>query len=213
MKIIRSYHDYYDGVQGLGADENNVFVRTVQKITLNLKTNATTRVFSSHSVRLVYLGFCGQIYKIYTVKNEKGKTVNYYDFNRFKTESLANGYTNSYDFLHSKWWTSGYSRFKDEDTTSLTKLFHEHKTAVFSLEQGDKRNNSLLTLNPRLLDFDFQTQKDAYTAYQDISQYLSGVIGNRENEMVKISDEDKIHKHGFDKWSFRKIGKKSHQKK
>lgn len=45
---------------------------------------------------------------------------------------------------------------------------------------------------------------DAFTAFQEISMWVGGVLPASSNKMVEISNSDKIHKHGFDKFSFRK---------
>lgn len=69
----------------------------------------------------------------------------------------------------------------------------------------------ILTINPCLSDIRFQREKDPYTAYQEISQYLSGVIGTGNiKEPWPISDDLKAQSKGYDKWSFRK---KTHQRK
>ena len=51
---------------------------------------------------------------------------------------------------------------------------------------------------------EFYKVMDAYTLYQEIDMWVSGVMVSAGRPMVKISDKDRIHKHGFDGWSFRK---------
>jgi hypothetical protein len=56
-----------------------------------------------------------------------------------------------------------------------------------------------------LSEWEFYKIKDVYTAFQDISMYISGVLGTQSPELIKIDNNTKIHKHGFDvKKSFRK---------
>jgi hypothetical protein len=62
----------------------------------------------------------------------------------------------------------------------------------------------ILTTNPMLKDMQFYKVKDAFTAYQDISMFISGVMGGQSPPMIPISDEVRKSKHGFDEWSFRK---------
>jgi len=45
---------------------------------------------------------------------------------------------------------------------------------------------------------------DGFTSYQEIEMYLGNVLLPKEREIITISNEDKIKKHGFDKHSFRK---------
>lgn len=60
--------------------------------------------------------------------------------------------------------------------------------------------------NPRLQDVEFQAVIDPFTAFQEISMYLSGVIGSKGNPMVQLSDDEIRDKHGFDPvYGFRKL--------
>jgi hypothetical protein len=57
----------------------------------------------------------------------------------------------------------------------------------------------------------FQKIKDPYTAYQEVMQYISGVLGvDAVKEPWPISDELKAGSKGYDKWSFRR---RSHPRK
>lgn len=59
-------------------------------------------------------------------------------------------------------------------------------------------------LNPSLKDLGFQSQRDPFAAFQEIAQYLGGVMRRPERDTVAISDADRAAKHGLDRWSFRK---------
>lgn len=60
-------------------------------------------------------------------------------------------------------------------------------------------------INPELRQYGIQSIVDAPTMNQEISMFISGVLGNTEKETIKISDKDKIIGKGFDyKSSFRK---------
>ena len=61
------------------------------------------------------------------------------------------------------------------------------------------------TLNPNLKDLQFQKHKDAYSTFQDLQSYISGILGITTPETIELSDRFKILKAGFDpKISFRK---------
>jgi hypothetical protein len=61
------------------------------------------------------------------------------------------------------------------------------------------------TLNPRLGELKFYQYKDAYSAFQEIQGYISGVLGGAAKPTIELSDKSKIIKAGFDpKTSFRK---------
>ncbi len=55
-----------------------------------------------------------------------------------------------------------------------------------------------------LKDFAFFKVRDSYRAFQDIHQYLSGVLGVGHPYVPEMSDAVKIAAHGYDKFSFRK---------
>jgi hypothetical protein len=58
-------------------------------------------------------------------------------------------------------------------------------------------------INPNLKSIEFFKIKDAFSTFQEISMFLGNslIVQNKQSE---ISDKDKIGKHGYDKWSFRK---------
>lgn len=60
-----------------------------------------------------------------------------------------------------------------------------------------------------LKDVQFFKAIDAYSLFQRLAQWVGGVLPNQGNPTVDITDDRiKIHKHGFDKWSFRKLPSK-----
>ena len=64
--------------------------------------------------------------------------------------------------------------------------------------------NALVIKNPRLSDLGLQTVLDPFTCFQQISQFIEGVVPGQQMPMVEISDKSKIDKKGFDpKYGFR----------
>lgn len=78
----------------------------------------------------------------------------------------------------------------------------------YSLSSGliGRHHTCTVHINPRLADYEFYRVMDPVTIYQNIYQYLSGVIGNNMDPADSIPDRTKIMKHGFDDWSFRTRG-------
>lgn len=57
-----------------------------------------------------------------------------------------------------------------------------------------------------LKDVFFARVVDPYTAFQELSMFVGGVMARPGNSMVRITDDEVLAgKHGFDKWSFRKM--------
>jgi len=63
--------------------------------------------------------------------------------------------------------------------------------------------------NPILRDISFQKILDPYTIYQEISMFIDGILPRQNLDTTELSDETKIAKRGYDKWSFRTKGKNS----
>jgi hypothetical protein len=60
----------------------------------------------------------------------------------------------------------------------------------------------------QLKDVQFFKVLDAYTAFQEISMWVGGVLPSSGNQMVVISDKVRIEKHGFDSvTSFRNMNR------
>jgi hypothetical protein len=69
---------------------------------------------------------------------------------------------------------------------------------------GLRFSGLVIEKNPCLRLYGFQQAKDPFMAFQEIGQFISGVMGSGEKEIVKISDKDMISKKGFNEWSFRR---------
>lgn len=222
MRIISKFRDYYDGVMKTGMDREVVYVRENKTVALKDTYGidfSTHYSGSYHDVETFFMGYCGKILRVMVVSTSypnypKTRDV-FFDFDEFKAFMLSNKLGSSYEFGESRWWPSRYQKFREMDTSKMAELFHEYQTPLFFLTNVYRYrapNETTLTLGPSLKSIDFQRVKDSYTAYQDIFQFVAGTLNKPENKMVKISDKDKIHKHGFDKWSFRKMPTKGKKK-
>jgi hypothetical protein len=219
MRIISKFRDYYDGVMKTGMDREVVYVREREEIDLGREFEigfSTNRSGSYHKVETLFLGYCGEIYRVYVIEfsghpiSASWKFVTY-DYEEFKEVMMKWGFGSKYEFSEGRWWAGNYQKFRDYDTNRFKDLFHKFQTPLFlitNVHSYRAPDKTALTLGPSLKDLDFQRIKDAYTTYQDIFQFVAGTLNKPENKMVKISDKDKIAKHGFDKWSFRQKGPK-----
>lgn len=76
----------------------------------------------------------------------------------------------------------------------------------YQTPSGRHRRKVCVVKDACLKDLNFQKVKDAFTAYQEIDSYLSGVLGVTANPTVQISDTHRLEGHGFDKrTSFRNM--------
>jgi hypothetical protein len=232
MLIItkKSEKDYYDGVVGtMGIDKTLVYNRQIIEIDKKyiptfLNNGKRSRLLSSshnlggHSIKkeceyqsygYFIIGFCGRLYvgwKLY--KEIKSK---------FDTELLTNitydfNYMNS--ILNSSSWhgnfVDNYNRMVNYDAIQL---FRDYKTPVFiydsdhgriSIGRGSRNGCEKFIINPILSHYQFYKVFDSFQAFQEISMFIGGVLGQGEKEIIEVEDKYKIEQHGFNKWSFRK---------
>ena len=74
---------------------------------------------------------------------------------------------------------------------------------------GHKNRNTIYKKNPILREIQFYKKVNAFTAFQNISVFIGGVVSKSFPPTVELSEKERIGKAGFDKWSFRKKGKNS----
>lgn len=246
MRLISSWKDYYDIVQGFGVDLFKVYLRETKEIK-NLPFTVSVRGWGAKNNNVsdlpgvsfeksisipglkawqcpryklcqVYVIFAGKLYGgIHLYKQEHGTWSNPGE----KTTIKYIWTKEALDFAITEY---ELEKLKEKDTYWHTKEHHseyEHALSVLSI-RGDERyrewavsNNISILLfaggneatgieNPRLANYEFQRVLDGYTAFQELEQWIGGVLGQNPAP-DEIEDKYKIQQHGFDnKWSFRK---------
>ena len=214
MRLHTDFHDYYDNAVGYGIDENVHYNRFTKEVEININSKAD---FPPSSLETYLLGFCGIIYPI--VKLSKLNKSIYdceYDYGDYKIietyysysfeeaeekyrewEDFCNGfgYTNDRERLRTKQFYVDWNLQNDE-------VFLKYKTPSWFIKL--ERNQKTGFINPKLKDYGFDRIKDSFTAFQEISMYLSNILVEQK-EIAVIEDKFRIEQHGFDlKTSFRK---------
>lgn len=177
----------------------------------------------NESRELGVLGFCGKLYVVLIDSKyqpiEKGGTVTNILYGPeivpylYKTDK-KNKYSSRY-YRPSK---SNKEKLEDiineyhgkSDSSSFIKhnvpIFFDHVIGdKFLMEDNELTGkDGGLLVNPSLEKYGFYKIKDSFSAFQDIQNYISGVLGVNTKPIVVIDDKYKIQQHGFDpKWSFR----------
>lgn len=231
MRIISKFKDYYDSASAYGIDKECVYVRKTEDIPYK-KYRIQEHWSYCHTRNKNYeypntpfvIGFAGQIITgicIYKRRNVASfaKEIKFFYSAQDVTDYMQG---EGFDISGRKyfWSRSGHNysitihkeleAFFAFDRNSMKHLFRDHHCPVWMIKpMHDGRVENTLILNPCLRVWEFAKVKDPVTAFQEVHQYLSGVLGNKENEMVKISDKHKAQARGFDKWSFKNLpGKK-----
>jgi hypothetical protein len=216
MKLHTDFHDYYDNAVGYGVDNKvhyNRFTKEVE-MRLQLKQNHPT----IYSWAIFLLGFCGDVYPIIKVEtiDENKKTVwRKFAYNLSEVIQFEQEKYEYYKLNPPSPYCCSINRAEISKETKLQimqifsdwkwkddKIFLEHKVPVWVKPIEHYRNATIL--NPRLKDYGFERIKDSFTAFQEISMYLSNILVEQK-EVAKIEDKYRIEQHGFDlKTSFRK---------
>ncbi|MDW3646585.1 MAG: hypothetical protein R8P61_05975 [Bacteroidia bacterium] len=183
--------------------------------------------------RELTLGYCGKLYPIFQFVHFEGNKAK--KLHHFYKPEDAEAYFQTviddypYDGHYLNYWGNGkklgldhaYS-YESRYDIEVDDLFHYFQVPLFMLPDMPYDFSALeevwgynhfrrgkdvvnILLNPCLRRLEFFRIKDPYSCFQDIYQYINGVLGNTENIETKMSDQDKIQQHGFDqKYGFRK---------
>jgi len=223
MLIVSKFRDYYDSAVGhSGIDKTIVYDRVIKsspsyylerlkdsgELTYWLTNQFHIAYRDDKRSELLFLGFCGKIYVIMLYSKDYNDDVHVYvgeDIILFLhpkpniKDSRFQAIKNIIDKYHLKTDNSVFVR-------DNVPYFVEHIAGdKWMLETGlnEGSDKAKMILNPKLSDFDFYKIKDAFSTFQDVQNYISGVIGVNTKPMIVVDDKYKIQQHGFDKWSFR----------
>lgn len=155
------------------------------------------------------IGFCGKFYPGWKMYNE-GKSLPYGGKELITTISYDDKEVGEY--IAPRFWSGQFddnvNYTRNYDPIELFRLFN---TPVFVYDYDYDRTEiepwrqySKFLINPLLKEYEFYKIFDAVQAFQEISMFIGGVLGNKEKEIINVADKYKIAQHGFDKWSFRK---------
>jgi len=220
MLIVSNFHDYYDGVSSLGVDKTCVYNRKTEKVDdtpkehvftfrdkRELPIDKTWRLNAVPYHRPFIIGFCGTFYLGYEFERKgDGETQWYFEYDLNKI------YKKIKSFQGKNWYYKDHFENAVQLYRNMSSLYihRQFNCPVFVLDYGTteevygENNKPTLILNPCLKKYNFQTNKDAYTTHQEIYQFLSGVLGSKEKEIIEISEKDKIVQYGMcPRWSFR----------
>lgn len=161
------------------------------------------------------VGFCGKLYVGWKLYN-RGKEIHCY------SNEVITTITYDFDYIKTIVELKHWGGLLLEDTVNYIRssnaiqLFRDCNSPVF-IYDGDfnrtsidkkvwgYKQNSKFFINPILKDYEFYKIFDTFQAFQEISMFMGGVLGNKEKDIVEVADKYKIGQHGFDKWSFRKM--------
>lgn len=171
------------------------------------------------------VGFCGKLYKGLIFREYKDKKLIQTEV-FYQLEDVEK-YLKKLQTQHRKisviqsWYEPGlldslrYIDFQEffepnKSPKENTAIFQEIQAPIFVLENNIYHNSEdskkiQVIKNPNLKDLGFYRVMESYLCFQEIGQFLGGVLVIKENIDSKLNDLDKVKQHGFDeKYGFRK---------
>lgn len=206
---------------------NHVLKRAISSRILNdLKDNNMTL----HKKTIIII-FCGKIYKalkltLYGI-NSYGESVSsvFYDMDsiykwlnkyNFNFDNMIDEYIKDHNYngltyeKTKKRILESFDVFSIQENLSpeLMSELIENNISIVTSESNSYATYTVHINSDNLKDYDFYRVMDAYTAYQELSMWVGGILTQNKDGLYKLSDKELIAKHGFDKWSFRKQSQK-----
>lgn len=165
-----------------------------------------TRQFGIHGVAVA---FCGKVYRgaigTRSVLNDRGEGI----WSADKARAWAAQDKHTSIEVHSNWRTEKMTLeqyFSPQQASSeLMDYMIRNKIPILVEENTGRNEEPWFEVNPYTLGkIGFAKAIDPYTAFQELSMWIGGVLGGTSPEIVRITDDQVlIANHGFDKHSFR----------
>lgn len=217
-------HDYYDCVLGYGSDPSVVLVRKNEEIDpekvsipypVNLELH-DSRMYggrftvASSDLKHLRVIFCSKIY--YGVEICSSGTYHYF-WQADKLRAWEASQRGVEIKVHNRYWRDWKKKYTLEDyfavveaPADLRDFMITNRYAIILKKQRGNGQQAECWMNPHgLKKIGFAKAIDPYTAYQELSMWVGGVLAGESPQIVKIvSDKVLLEGHGFDNvFSFR----------
>ena len=222
MRIIGG-RDYYDSARAFGEDRETVFIRAVYEKSPWVKTpfgSDWSFPFvpwdTRDCVEEISVVFCGKIYNGVAVRDHRLTNQSYHwSVGSFKEAAKEYDFK-VMDVVSSHWDKDNRRPRRLSDVFSIEDLSRNHLNyaiengVVIAIRNPFDRNGRDLhdhwkVNTDGLKDIAFPKVIDPYSAFQEISMFVGGVLPRSGNPMVELTGEKiMLQKHGMDKWSFRR---------
>ena len=225
MRILGG-HDYYDSALAFGQDRELMFIRQKNNL-VDLNIPVVYSIGNSwgeipgtdmgvNTLSVIFAGKQWTGWRIISNRNSSSRSINiFWDVGQLL------------DFLGKSSYKIDRHRFFGQLTPLPLKDFLEktvqqgnnkhlddmirYRISIAIYDEGDSRardekRKPLWKIDSTgLKEIGFATVLDSYTAFQELSMWVGGVLPRNPHPMVEITDDKiKVAKHGMDKWSFRK---------
>lgn len=221
MRIISSFHDYYDSVQSFGQDDL-IYLREERTEEIDIKFETVGGYWNSLvDCRTRLIGFCGKAYPVIVFDPQQlsGSNTAPDVYNCYSIEDIdlcieayakkraKKEYYEKRSRYSSDLRTDFVDHFNYYKTPRAQKpfveLFERFKSPIYTARKVRRKSDIEFTVNAALKPYEFVRIKDVYTAFQDVSMFV-GNIAMPEKPIPTVDDKTMAQIKGFDKFSFRK---------
>lgn len=205
MLITSKFTDYYDESVDSRINSNILYHRTINNINLGYDNPLYKRIDSilkpvndliykfkdsNAIIRPFYIGFCGKIYQGYTyIPSIKNSNENIYGFCRdsFPAEILKMPFNKRFSLNN-----TGFKNFEELLNSEPViidndSIFHNRKLVSFFFE--DSVSKTIFSENAKLSDFGFEHVFNGHDAANEIVNFISNVLNQKDNDIITISDD------------------------
>lgn len=220
MRIISSYHDYYDCIQRDYYCPEPLFIRERTIIQYDYKTfqfaNGFNLYISNTTTVEHIIYFCGKVYKCIKICVKNNNCIQQYCKYCYNIEDVTQ-FINSLDKNIIKEFNKTsrhYPHFGTSKITSIVKRFKDFESEKDDIKKAfwqmshpiavSYSSNKTVVINDVLKNIEFQRIVPPQQAFQEIQMWLSN-IAVPQKPIPSVSNSDMIEAKGFDlKHSFRK---------
>ncbi len=226
MRIISTYHDYYDCLMD-GSDPHiwqrkNEILNVEKDLFYQKASNFSwydgwghTSDFCDwkafyrgenvviHTLELMILLFCEKIYPLWKFDNYVGYDYSSLCKQRLKLYPKWEKWAEKY-----RWGSDAYEEFWDNEfLPNLKVLNRKYKVPVILIREQSQ--NTEMECNPCLKNIQFYQVMDMNSCFQELERYIFNDLLEPEVESPPLADKLKAQAHGFtDKCSFRREPRK-----
>lgn len=201
MRIISDFVDYYDCIQRMGQDKTLVYLRRRVEEDVNKHSH-----YGSYHLRYdsIHIEFCGKLYHCFRMRQADNNALCYTlsDIDKF-VESRCDKDANKTYFEGRNVWSSSSRLFFSNCFLKHSTEKHIPKTSFDVPIIVTDYYKGLKIKNASLREYEFYRIFNPVMAFQELSMYLGSMAVPMKPE-PRMSNDDKIFSHGFDKYSFRK---------
>lgn len=217
MRIVSSFHDYYDRALAHGHDERLVFVRESQRLS---SMSPAFRNFSSAVDKLPGTAqrragdTSVSLEPFWVTVGEKaypGVALNMQQKGAPAVTRMAYSAQDLTQYLEGLGLRADDKAAGTFDRIGRIVDFPGRQPLAMPPELTVQKRAALMllrstsvVLNPSLRSLEFYRRMSAQEVFQELEMYLGGVLAPENRPMVAIEDKYRIAQHGFDKHSFRR---------